>query len=258
MNWLRTLRLATGSALVALAIPAVAGAALIAAWNFDDGTASDVSGSSTAYDLTAVNGGPDLSNGFASFSGSEASAAYLELEAFGGNPTWTISLRVRSQGELDQGAFQGIFSNNTSSTADFSWQIESFDGVYQWRNEAGTFAIGTPTALGVWDEIVIRKLNNGDGDIWFNGVQVEASLGANPGGLQHFRLGTNRNSNRFWQGDVDDVQVFTTVEDPSVLFSAAIPEPSTSALMALGIAGLGITGRRRQFARIETVVAREN
>ncbi len=230
-----------------LVLPVAAGAAQIAHWTFDDGTATDVSGSPTSYDLASTNGGPDMSGGFARFSGLEPAPGFLELAGFGGNPTWTVALRVRSQGALDQGSYQGIFSNNTSPSASWSWQIESFGGLYQFRSQAGVHVIGAPSALDSWDTIVIRKLSSSDADIWFNGVQVESSLGANPGGLQFFRLGTNRNTNSFWQGDLDDVQVFDSVEAPLGLFGGGspVPEPSTAGMLCLGLVGLARVGRRR-------------
>ena len=140
------------------------------------------------------------------------------------------------------------FSNNTASGASWSWQIESFGGVYQWRNQAGTFVIGAPSALGEWDHIAIRKFGGSNGDIWLNGVLVTAALGGNPGGLQNFRIGTNRNSNNFWEGDVEDVQVLDSVEDPLALFLAGtpLPEPSVLALLASGLTGLALLGRRKR------------
>ncbi len=227
----RALWLAT--ALFLLATPARA--TLIAHWDFDGGTAADVSGSATDYDLGAVGGGPDLSLGFARFDGSEASPSFLETSGPGGMPNWTISLWVRSQGALDQGAFQGLFSNNTSPSANYSWQVESAGGVYQFRTWQNLYTIGAPSGLGVWDHIVVRKFGGNDGDLWLNGVQVGASFGTNPGGLQNFRLGTNRNTNNFWQGDLDDVRVFDSVEDPSALFAAppaSVPAPSLAVLLA--------------------------
>ncbi len=230
-----------------LALAPAASAIPIAAWDFDGGTASDVSGTPPPYDLGAVGGGPDLSGGFAAFDGDEGSPSYLEVAGPGGMTQYTVSLWVRTQGQIDQGNFQGIFSNNTSSGAAWSWQLESFSGTYQWRNQAGTFVVGAPSALGTWDHIAIRKFGGSDGDIWYNGVQIVGGIGGNPGGLQNFRLGTNRNSSNFWQGDIDDIVVFDSVEDPAALFAAGppvpIPEPATATLLAFAL-GVGLSRLR--------------
>lgn len=230
-----------------LLAPPAAHATLIAHWDFDGGVADDVSGSAVDYDLGAVGAGADLSGGFARFDGVEASPSFLEVSpGHGANPNWTVSLWLRSQGTLDQGGFQGIFSNNFSPSDLFSWQIESFGGVYQLRTTVSTFVIGTPTALDTWDHIVVRKFGGNDGDIWLNGVQVNASLGSNPGGLQNFRLGTNRNSNNFWQGDLEDVRVYDTVEDPLAIYAAppaSVPAPGPAALLAFGLPGVFLASR---------------
>jgi len=220
-------------------------AAMIAAWDFDDGTADDSSGN--GFDLTAVGGGPVISGGFASFTGNDASPSFLEDTGPGGMTQYSVSLWVRTQGAVDQGDFQGIFSNNSGAGAAFSWQIESFGGMFQWRNQAGTFAIGAPSGVGGWDHIVVRKFGGNDGDIWLNGVQVTSNLGANPGGLQMFRLGTNRNTNRLYQMDLDDVRVYDTLEDPALLFASAsvVAEPALPAILAVGFAGLIALRSRR-------------
>ena len=210
-------------------------ATALAEWNFNDGTANDLLGN---YDLTAIGGGPTIAGGFAEFSGDEGSPSFLESNGFGGNPTWSLALRLRVDGPLDQGAFQGIFSNNTSSTANFSWQVENFEGVYQLRTTSGTYVIGTPT--GGFDSIVIRKLSGNDADIWYNGVQVVTSIGSNPGGLQNFRIGTNRNTSAFAAFTLDTVRIFDSVENP-----ALIPEPSSALLIGFGLAALAGRGQER-------------
>lgn len=232
---LRAAALALGLALAALP----AHATLIAAWNFDAGNADDTSGTPPVYDLATTGPGISFAGGAAVFAGNEAQPSFLSVAGPGGSADFTIELLVRSDGVIDQGAFQGIFSNNTSSAAGFSWQVESDNGVYQWRNQAGTFAIGAPSGLGQWDHIVIRKFGGSDGDIWLNGVPVVASLGANPGGLQNFRLGTNRNTSAFFTGMLDGVGVYDSVEDPAALYAASgIPEPGTLVLLAFGVVGL--------------------
>jgi len=212
-------------------------AAPIAVWDFDDGTANDSVG---GYDLTAVGGGPAISGGIASFDGDEAAPSYLESTGFGGHPTWTLAIRIRATAPVDQGNFQGVFSNNTTAGASYSWQVENFGGEYQLRTSNGVYSIGTPTSG--WDTIVIRKTGGGasaDGDIWFNGVQVASSLGSNPGGLQNFRMGTNRNTSRFYAFDADWARVYDSIEDPSF-----VPEPGTGGLTALGLVALALRARR--------------
>lgn len=218
-------------------------AARIAAWDFDAGNAADQSGSATAHDLATVGTGTSFAGGALVLDGNEANPSYLEVTGPGGNPNWTISLSLRSDIALDQGLFQGIFSNNHSSTANYSWQLESHNGRYQWRNATGTFDVGVASGVGAWDHIVIRKFGGGDGDIWFNGVQVLSSIGGNPGGLQNFRLGTNRNTSHFWSGAIDNVEVYDSFEDAASLY-AAVPELHLSG--ALGIAGLFLAGRKRR------------
>ncbi|MEM9173862.1 MAG: PEP-CTERM sorting domain-containing protein [Myxococcota bacterium] len=226
---------AAGFALVLFAAAPIH-AAQIAEWNFDDGTPDDLFGT---YDLNAVGGGPTISAGTALFDGDEGSPSFLETTGYGGSPDWSIALRIRSETPFDQGGWQGIFSNNDASTADYSWQVENFDGRYQFRTTGDVYDIGAPT--GGWDSIVIRKTGGNDGDIWFNGVQVVSSFGSNPGGLQNFRLGTNRNTNRFYAFEADFVRVYDSFEDP-----ALIPEPSTALLLALGLVGLA--SRRSRVA----------
>jgi len=231
-RWIVTAITAAGVSFSASA----ASAAQIAEWNFDDGTANDSVG---GYDLSAVGTGPTISSGIATFDGNDALPSYLETSGYGGSSTWSVSMRIRAGSPIDQGVFQGIFSNNSGSTENNSWQLENYGGVYQFRtvNAASPFTVGAAT--GGWDTIVIRK-NGADGDVWLNGVQVVSSFGVNPGGLQNFRLGTNRNSNRFYHFDADWFKVYDSHEDPQL-----IPEPSAALLIGLGLAAMSQARTRR-------------
>ena len=233
-SWLVTAITAAGMSFSASS----ASAAQIAEWNFDDGTANDSVG---AYDLSAVGAGASISGGVAYFDGNDGSPSFLETSGYGGSSTWSISMRIRATSPIDQGVFQGIFSNNSSATANNSWQLENYGGVYQFRtvNAASPFTVGAAT--GGWDTIVIRK-NGTDGDVWLNGVQVVTSFGVNPGGLQNFRLGTNRNSSRLYRFEADWFQVYDSHENPEL-----IPEPSTALLIGLGLAAMTGSRSRKTF-----------
>ncbi len=67
-----------------------------------------------------------------------------------------------------------------------------------------------------------------------------SSFGVNPGGLQNFRLGTNRNSNRFYAFEADWFQVYDSHENPEV-----IPEPSAALLIGLGLTSMARSRSRK-------------
>ena len=83
------------------------------------------------------------------------------------------------------------------------------------------------------------------------------SIGDNPGGLQNFRLGVNRNNDNSFLGFIDNVQIWNDAnQDPAAIFAAgpginqiAIPEPASLAiwsLVGLSLAGFGYYRTRRK------------
>lgn len=223
-------------------------AALIAEYNFDTDLSNSASG---AYSpLTVIGSAPDISGG--SYHSDGNNLNYLEIApAVGGANPFTVSIWVYSS-QANQGGFKGIFSNNSSTVAPNSWQIDSNSGSYR--------AVGvdiptrsTTASANVWQNLVIRKTGGGEGNFWVDGVQVGADFGANPGGLQEFRIGINRNNDNSYNGFIDNVQIWDTIEDPSAIFAAgpglnavpAIPEPSSLLLVALGSCGIMCRRRRR-------------
>ncbi|KIH76657.1 PEP-CTERM protein-sorting domain-containing protein [Geoalkalibacter ferrihydriticus] len=238
-------------ALVALNVNS-GNAALIAQYTFDDFSLSDSSGSATAYNLSAVGAAPDLSKQAYFSDGSPDN--YLQVAGPGGMPNWTLSLWVNTR-VLDQGTFKALFSNSTDANADFSWQIDSHNGEYRLVSRTTsnnpTIIIGAPT-FDTWENIIIQKFDASNVRAFFNGDLV-ATEGFNPGGLQNFRLGINRNSNQSFLGYLGNIQIWDDSQvDPWTIFNAGpgthqvdpIPEPSTLLLLGGGLLGVAILRRR--------------
>ncbi|WP_429885893.1 LamG-like jellyroll fold domain-containing protein [Geoalkalibacter halelectricus] len=239
-------------ALVALNVNS-GNAALIAQYTFDDFSLSDSSGSATAYNLTAVGAAPNLSKQ-AYFSDGSADN-YLQVAGPGGMPDWTLSLWVNTR-VIDQGTFKALFSNNIDANADFSWQIDSHNGEYRLVSRTTTnnptIIIGAPT-FDTWENIIVQKFGGNNARVFFNGDLVGLT-GFNPGGLQNFRIGINRNSNQSFLGYLDNIQIWDDSQvDPWAIFQAGpgahrvdpIPEPSTLLLLGGGLLGVAFWRRRQ-------------
>ncbi|SHK04827.1 PEP-CTERM protein-sorting domain-containing protein [Rubritalea squalenifaciens DSM 18772] len=231
-------------------------AALVAHYDFADGNLLDneVDGNYTLSEFFdgsgAVTTNPD---GSALFPGNDGTnEAYLETLGPGGSPTFTVSLWIKTD-DWTQGSFQGIFSNNISSAASFSWQLDSSGGDIR---VAGTGASTSTSAAALntdsWYHFVVRKTST-DLELYITEqgagtANLASSVAGSPGGLQYFRLGANRNTDSLFRMDMANVKIYTDddVSIDSLLAEGPelIPEPSTSLLFSLSSIALLLRRRR--------------
>lgn len=226
--------------------PAWASAAKIAEYNFNGNLNN---GASALYSPLSQIGAPaDLSG--LSYNADGNNSNYLQVApAVGGAPTFTVSVWVWTD-TANQGTFKGIFSNNNSSGAPFSFQFDSHNGDFRMTSVGGGADIFGAVIPNQWNNLVLTKSPGDVGSIWYNGVQISADIGGNPGGLQQFRIGINRNSDHSFAGLIDRVQIWNTVENVPAIFAAGpglnatIPEPSVALLSIISAASLLLRRRR--------------
>lgn len=240
-------------------IPGFTSAALIAHYDFTDGNLLDDEQGN--YDLTEVVTGaasvgitPD---GAASFPGTDGvNEAHLETAGPGGVGAFTVSFWLRTD-DWTQGGFQGLFSNLDANVGgNFSWQIDSNGGTLRVVSATSGFTPlqvdATAYATDAWHHIVFRKTSSGaEFYVTALGLSSPVLVGSNttnPGGLQNFRLGTNRNTDSLFRMDMANVQIYNdstvSLGDLYAEGPMTIPEPSSLAL--LGFSCLGLAFRRRR------------
>ncbi|BDS08990.1 hypothetical protein NT6N_40300 [Oceaniferula spumae] len=240
--------------------PISASAALLAHYDFTDGDIlDDEQGNYALTEVAPGTGNVGINpDGSASFPGNgAANGAHLEVVGPGGSANFTVSLWVRTD-SWSQGGFQGIFSNLNASTAgNFSWQIDVNSGTLRVVSATANFEIISTDATGfatdTWHHIVLRKTPAGTelfatelGDV--GGPNSLGTNDDNPGGLQNFRLGTNRNTDSFFRMDMSNVKIYDDADTPiATLFAEGpqlVPEPSSTALLGLGVLGFVLRRRR--------------
>lgn len=238
-------------------------AALIAHYDFTDGNKLDneVGPNYTLTETTTGTGGVALNpNGSVTFTGVEANKGYLETTAFGGTgvANYTVSFWFKAS-TFAQGNFQGLFSNNNSSAA-FSHQLDSSGANIRFVSNGNPTLTYADSNLSVdtWYNAIIRKQTGGGANytqVYITEEGESAPLlvmnqNANPGGLSQFRFGANRNSDSLFGMDMANIKIYNDAnvdlntlltEGPSL---TVIPEPSSTALIA--IASLGLTLRRKR------------
>ncbi len=195
-------------------------------YTFDDGTMLD--DEQNRHPLQRVVNGSDQMNiteeGTLSLPGTDDTGKrdYLETSGPGGTPAWTVSFWFRTP-EVDQGKQQGLFSNNNDATKNYSWQVEVHNGTL--RLQSRDTGESNPVLSNAdpddpklqsdtWHHVVVRKTGSADEAELYLGTTDDITKvdthDNNPGGLQMFRLGVNRNSDRLYRAEMANISIFRT------------------------------------------------
>lgn len=180
----------------------------------DAGSHKSYPGSGTTwYDLsgnsnngTLING-PTFSNGSILFDGVNDYVTTLTNYAFGVNP-FTISGWARAY-ENQVSRFPTIICVGSTGTS-ANWQVDFSDGIFTFR--AGTTSISTTHILdGKWlfFSIVRESTLTGGLKIYvYNTLNTSATATNNFSEVSNYKIGTNRNENHPFQGDISNLLVY--------------------------------------------------
>jgi Concanavalin A-like lectin/glucanases superfamily len=105
---------------------------------------------------------------------------------------------------------------------------------------------GVPAVANQWTRVAVVR-NAGVFSLYVDGVAHPSTTTATPGGLNGFHMAVNPGGATYFQGDIDEVRVFTFA--PGAFHAASdlyAPVPEPTSLLALGLAVVSLSPRRRR------------
>jgi len=216
-------RILTMAVVCSMLLVATAQADLVHHWDFtqNDGgfPLQDKAGSTWLFKQQGEGvAAPTFGDGMASFAGFDGTANKSYLRANGVN-IWNANRYAVSfwfRADAAQNAFAGIVSSNDVKDGNkwqFDWNDMDSDGVVddlRFSTETGSVnsTVGTDLLDGQWHHIAMFSIDWANRThIYLDGVATVLNA-TWPGGIANFTLGSNRDQNKGFAGDIANVKIY--------------------------------------------------
>ena len=171
-------------------------------WTLDDISGSD---NVSSRDLT-VTGTPIIDNG--SWSLNENARGEYILQS--GDNLDNFSLSIRFRIGTNASNYDSIFSTEESPGKEGSWQIGMSGNDMKFSSTDSSYAF--TLSRNIWHHLVLTKSETNQINIYANNIHLD-TLTLTNWSMSRLRVGTNRNTDNLWIGDIDDVRIYDYVLD---------------------------------------------
>ena len=171
-------------------------------WTLDDSSGLD---SISSRDLI-VTGTPIINNG--SWSLNENARGEYILQS--GDNLDNFSLSIRFRIGTNDSNYDSIFSTEESPGKEGSWQIGMSGNDMKFSSTDSSYAF--TLSRNIWHHLVLTKSETNQINIYANNIHLDTLTLPN-WSMSRLRVGTNRNTDNLWIGDIDDVRIYDYVLD---------------------------------------------